>query len=331
MCVRGRAVASGLSFAAIRQQRKGLLDFTEGRGDQMRVRNAFRRAGLDRWLAAAVCSIGVAANAAAATTGLSSPFVFSTVGVWTGVGNTVIPEAWQADAIGPVVVEAGSQPTAYGRFRAALGSNGFEAQGIGGIDREVDGGSVWSDGFTVTGGTGSGLLTMSTHLTGSISGLGQMGYALFVSSQPYDLNALLATVGANHNGFWALQLANSVRVMFTGVANGCGSGIWNPDCGHMPLQNYQGPMDVTLTAKVPFTYGQALYVATGFSGAVLTPGGSASFLHSADFAISAPAGATMAALSGSVYAAAVPEASIGSMLSLGIVVIAVARRRRMAI
>jgi hypothetical protein len=144
-----------------------------------------------------------------------------------------------------------------------------------------------------------------------------MEYALFVSSQPYDLDSALSSVSANHNGFWALAFPNSTRLVFTGVANGCGTGIFNKECGHTPYQNYSGPLDVAFSASVPFTYGQPVYVLSLFVGAVLTPGGNAGFYNSASFGISAPPGATIASLSGVLYAAAVPEPPVSVLFVLG--------------
>jgi hypothetical protein len=270
----------------------------------------------------ATIALGATLAATAATAsvevGPSSPFVASVGGVWTGVGAPIIAEVPVSDAIGPVFVEFGDHETAYGKFRAAFGSNGFAVDGVGGVDREVDGGSLWSDGFTITGGTGSGLLTVSAHVSGTVTGFGQMNFALFVSDQPYNFDTLLSTINANKSGFWALALPDSTRVLYTAVANGCSTAIHNRECGHAPLEDVSGPIDLTLTAEVPFTYGQPLYVVSGFSGGVLTPGGSASFLDSADFGITAPAGAVVSSASGNFYAAAVPEPSVALLLAIGL-------------
>jgi hypothetical protein len=233
-----------------------------------------------------------------------SPFVAALAGVYDGPGNAIGPELFQTDASGPVLVQVGASPPAYGRFRSAFGANGFDIQVTGGLDREVDGGAMWSDGFLVTGGVGSGVLNLSTRITGSVSGQAEMFHGVFVSPAPFDLATVLAAV-RSAPGFWAVQLPNSVRVHFTGVANRCGLSNASNECGHVPLQNYAGPVDLTLTASVAFTYGQPLYVLAGFGGGVGVFGGSQSFLNSADFGISAPTGSTLASISGNTYAPAI--------------------------
>jgi hypothetical protein len=102
-----------------------------------------------------------------------------------------------------------------------------------------------------------------------------MFHAVFVSPAPFDLATVLAAV-RSAPGFWAVQLPNSVRVHFTGVANRCGLSNASNECGHVPLQNYVGPVDLTLTTSVAFTYGQPIYVLAGFGGASVFGGSQSS-------------------------------------------------------
>lgn len=253
------------------------------------------RAGAVLGLLLALCPAAVAAT--------TTPFLAALVGVYDGPGNAIGPELFQTSASAPVLVQTGTSSPAQGQFRSAFGSSGFDIQVTGGLNREVDGGAMWSDRFVVTGGAGSGVLSVSARITGSVAGQAEMFHAVFVSPAPFDLEATLGVIGAAP-GFWAVQLPNSTRVLFTGVANRCGQSGASQECGHVPFQNYQGPLDVTLTASVPFTYGQPFYVLAGFGGGVGVFGGSQSFLNSADFGISAPAGATLQSMSGTSYAAA---------------------------
>lgn len=259
-----------------------------------------------------------------------TPFVAATGGVWDGPGNSIVPEVLASSAVGPVLVETGALPAAYGKFRSEFGSNGFSISVTGGIDREVDGGSIWSDGFVVNGGTGSGTLKLSTHIVGAAAGEVEMVYALFVSDNPFDLQAMLGTIGSAP-GLWAVQFPTSVRVIFTGIANRCGLSHASDECGHVPLENYQGPLDLALTASVPFTFGQTFYVASLFGGGVSIFGGSAAFFNSANFGITVPAGTTLASMSGSVYATAVPEPAAWMLLVAGLCATVVLRRRRHAL
>ena len=248
-----------------------------------------------------------------------SPFVGSSAGVWEDGGDiVVVPETLQSSLVGPIVTEANNQPMAYARFRGEYGSNGFTIQVQSNTNREAYGASFWSDGFTVTGGAGVGFLTLSTHITGTVSGLGEMNYGLFVSSQPFDLTTLLSTARSNRSGFWALSLANSTRVIFTGVSNGCGARNWSRECGHVPFENYQGALDLTLLASVPYANGQPLYMLSVFAGGVGSSGGVESFLNSAEFGITPPSGATVQSLSTTVYAQAVPEPSPKLLLFVGL-------------
>lgn len=262
-----------------------------------------------------------------AAVALQSPFVAATGGVWDGPGNPIVPEQIVSDATGPVLVETGSGPTVAGRFRAAMGSNGFAINVQGGINREIDGGSIWSDGFTVGGGSGSGVLTLSSHIVGTVSGHAEMFYALYVSEQPFDLQTVFDTITAT-DGFWQLQLPGAQRLAYTAVANGCGQPKAMGDCGHVPLENYQGPLDLVTTVRLPFSYGRSFYVASGFGGGVGIFGGSADFFGSADFGITVPAGATLSSLSGQAYAAAVPEPATWALLAAGLGALQAGGRRR---
>ena len=177
-----------------------------------------------------------------------SPFVAADGGVFDGPGNPIIPEVLTSSAIGPVIVETGSLTTAYGKFRSAFGSNGFDIQVTGGLDREVDGGSIWSDGFLVTGGTGSGTLNLSAHIVGSVTAQAEMGYALFMSPDPFDLQTIVDAAGSSA-GFWQVQLPNSVRVLFSGIASRCGMSHASKDCGHVPLRELPGASGLTSDDK----------------------------------------------------------------------------------
>lgn len=282
--------------------------------------------------ARAICTLsGVALLAAccgawpvAAAAQTASPFVAVGGGVWNWPVE-VVPEVFQVDASGPLLLEFGSLPTAYGKYRAQFGSNGHEVQVPGGNGLEVAGGSVWSDGFFIGGGSGSGVLQLSTRITGSVAGRYDMAFALYTSDQPFDWQEVFDTVDESE-GIWDWQLPGVQRWLFTGIVNGCGGQYQPDDCTHYPHVNFQGSFDETLWSPVPFTYGQTLYVLSVFSGETGRDAGSGAFFNSASFGISPPAGATLRALSETAYASAVPEPATALLLLTGLCGWAVARR-----
>lgn len=267
-----------------------------------------------RLLAAFTAFAGLLPVAVAAPQG---PFVAVGAGVWNAAGDPVLAEVWDTDASGPVQVETGSTPDAFGSFRASFGSNGFSALGSGGIDREVYGGSIWTDGFVVGGGSGDGVLDVSAHIEGTVAGHGSLDYALYVSTTPFDFQVITDSVAAS-DAFWNLELPGATRVLYAAVANRCGLPLAIGDCGHVPFENHQGPLALTLTGAMPFTYGSPLYVASLFAGGLGAFGGSMDFLNSADFGVTAPVGATLQSVSGASYAAAVPEPSVTLMFGAGL-------------
>jgi len=259
---------------------------------------------------AAACAVLVASAAAAAP---QSPFVAVVNGVWNGAGDPIIPEIVIVSPTAPVSAERGARPDAFGSVQALYGSTGFDMQVSGGIDREVDVGSLWTDGLTVQGGSGSATLQVSARIHGSVSGHGEMFYGFFISTLPFDLQAIITAVDAAP-AFGAVVLPDATRMLFTGLANRCGQSQANSNCGFVPLPNYQGALDTTLGASLPFTYGQTLYVASIFGGGVGVFGGSETF--AADIAFGLPTGATLTAASGSTYP--VPEPASAVLLVLGL-------------
>lgn len=250
----------------------------------------------------------------------SSPFVAAGSGVWEAGGSvTIVESPFLSSSVGPVLSEATDSTLAYAGFRGAFGSNGFHIQVARNMNREAYGGSIWSDGFTVESSAPTGFLTFKSQVNGSVSGLGEMAYALYVSSRPFEITSVMDEASANRLGFWALSLPNSTRIFFTGVSNGCNQ-HWSRECGHVPFENFQGTLGITLTASVPFSTGQPLYVISIISGGVGNNGGVESFMNSADFSVSAPHGATLSSLSDTNYAQAVPEPSTLLELATGLAV-----------
>jgi PEP-CTERM motif len=260
-----------------------------------------------------------------------SPFNYGAVDIFDASGNDVIPSSEVSSASAPVFVESGTLPTAQGEARAGFGSNGFVLQASGPA-RGAAAASIWSDSFVVTGRTGSGVAALSAQIDGSLAGDADLSYALFVSPLPFDVQIIEAGYGTAPGFDFDPQVPNSERFLYTAIANGCGgqNGGGSAGCGHVPLENVQGPVNLTLTGSFSFTYGQTYYFASVFEGDVSANGGSEQFFNSADFGITVPAGATLTAISGTQYAAAVPEPETWILLLAGLGGIVAVFQRRMA-
>lgn len=261
----------------------------------------------------------------------SGHFVGAQTSIETANGNSIDPEKWEASQSGPFRLETGSLPVAYGDYRSDFGSHRLAAYVDGGQDREVFGASIWSDAFTVHDAP-SGVLTLRTRITGFISGLTEVGYALWTSPQPFDFEELHKQADESSGSFWSFAPENSTRLMITGFVNGCaGSGGWSEGCqdDDAPYKNYQGSVDITLNAELSFIQDQPIYVLSALLADVGDAGGTAVFLNSAHFGISAPIGASITTGSGLPYAsaAAVPEPSTWLLIGAGVVLAALRLRR----
>lgn len=193
------------------------------------------------------------------------------------------------------------------RARVSLGNAG--AYAFSSDEREAFGETWWVDGFTVTGGTGQGVLTLAVSVTGTLSGEGRANYGLFARQSMFsksELTAWLDCGGEPHCIPWEPQGSQALIPVTWAFGNGT----------------------TVLTATLPFTYGQTVYLASYF-GVETWAAGEADFYGSAHFGISAPDGALLGSASGASYlsAAAVPEPGAPWLLAAGLVLLAVRRRR----
>jgi hypothetical protein len=214
----------------------------------------------------------------------------------------------------PVVAERGpSNSGAYGKARAELGSNGFMASsGAAGF-------SAWSDGFTLTGGSGAGDLTISVSIHGELVGTAaDMVYGLYVAKTPFSVDS---EVGFNDENLGA-ALANANLLLSYSMT----------DSNASP--------NTTLIGKLNFTFGEKFYLFSYLGGDVCTPlepgrikpcsGGSEDFYHSAVFGLTAPAAAAVSTLSGHEYVAAVPEGGPVALFVVGLLTLSMSGRRTRA-
>jgi len=168
------------------------------------------------------------------------------------------------------------------------------------------GGAMFTDGYTITGG--SGIATTSVTLTGAIGAASNavMVYVLLKSATPFtDLEAI--------------EIAAGDFVL---------AGVPLPfDVVHATLASPAFPLDPVVTGTYSYTSGVPVYLA----GMLLTyaeQSGSANFLTTAKFGISAPAGGMLVTDSTIAYAQAVPEAGSWLLLTAGLVLIGAVRVRR---
>jgi hypothetical protein len=273
--------------------------------------------------AVAAVLLGTFGLAGAAT---PTPFTYGVVDIFDAVNGT---RSETSSATDPVSLAAGTAPGALGSVRTEFGSNGFAVEALA-DPLGAGAGSIWSDRFRITGGSGTGMLGLSVQIEGSIAGGADMFYDLFASAAAFDAQAIVAVYDTSD---YDRQLPGAVRLLHTAVANGCGGPSPSAACGHVPFQNFQGPFNLTLTGTVPFTYDAYFYLASVLGGDVSDDGagGRASFLNSARFGISVLTGGQLEWLGGAGYAQAVPEPTTWLLLCAGIACLAVAGRRRVAL
>lgn len=198
--------------------------------------------------------------------------------------------------------EVGTAPDSYAKARASFGENGGYAIAS---DQPANLGayaeSIWVDEFVIGGGTGTGVLTISVLVNGTMDGAGQPGgpgsnsyYQLYVSATPI--------------------YCNFDEVVCTGALV-------------IPLT--EGISGTSLfTAHVPFTYGQEFYLAS-YLGAEVLGDGFSDFFSSAHFGATAPDGSAIVGGSGVTYAlaSAVPEPHVLALLLFGLPILSLALRR----
>lgn len=202
--------------------------------------------------------------------------------------------------------EAGQAPDLYAKGRAYFGELGGYAIATSqpfdyGAFAEVS----WSDAFTITGDSGSGLLDIAVKVDGSFSGANtNVQYHLFTSDSPI-------TRGSN-GGSGLLGYQDGSNQMppdgSTEVISGYGVGAdtlatLSPEELALVEANPLNSGSNLYSVQVPFTYGVPLYIAS-YLGVEALGTGIADFYGTAHFGISAPQGAVLTTGSETVYQAA---------------------------
>ena len=235
---------------------------------------------------------------------------FSSVEVTTDDGATTFERATASD-----FAQVGSSPGLFAKGRASFGETGSFAIATG---QPADFGAYaetsWSDAFTIFGGTGAGILSVSAQVQGTLIGAGLPGgpgpnsiYALFASDSPI-------TLGQEGGG---------------GLLGFLDDGTTTPPDGSRTViglfESITGSH--VFTAEIPFTYGTTFYIAS-YLGAEVLGNGTADFFGSARFGATAPGGAIVMGASGTSYAlaVAVPEPASYALMIVGLFALAITMR-----
>lgn len=198
--------------------------------------------------------------------------------------------------------QVGSSPY-FAKARASFGETGSFAMVTGRpADNHAHAESSWSDAFTIVGSTGTGILSVSVQIEGSLTGAGANSiYALFASETPITLGD--ENLGTGLQGF----AGDNYPVP--------------PDGSRTVIGVYESISGSNIyTADIPFTYGTTFYIASHLGAEVWWPDGTADFYGSSRFGATAPNGGVITGASGTAYAlaAAVPEPSAHAMVAVGL-------------
>ncbi len=185
--------------------------------------------------------------------------------------------------------------------------------------------SIWTDEFTITGGTGVGRAKVSVNVTGWFGGgVGaQGGYGLWTAT-PSDLQRERDELLRADPLTWLGGVLDDPEDV--GVAKVLSYQAWVPAPGYsepgfliaQPNSLFGG----TFVATIEFVYGQPFWMASGLYG-FANDTGSLSAMNSAHFGITVQgdAGAQILSSSGTSYAAAVPEPANWVLLVVGLAVL----------
>jgi len=254
---------------------------------------------------------------------LPNSYLYSTVGITNNLLADPLPVEVEDFRTGlmDTATAAGQfpavgAPAAAGQANASYSVLGAFAQAFGQappVPYSVPGGyavlagSMFTDGFTITGGTGTAFT--STNLSGVVGASPDafMAYAVLKSETPFTNLDVLAEALA--------------YVLLTGELPPTLEAV------HASIARAGETFEPLPTGSYTYTSGVPVYLA----GVLLTyaeQSGSASFLTTAQFGIT-PTG-SLATTSGYVYAQAVPEPSAWAMMFAGLALLAFVARWRVA-
>lgn len=216
----------------------------------------------------------------------------------------ILPYERQVDS---QFAQVGSNPGLFAKGRAIFGETGSYAIATGqpstvGAFAETS----WSDAFTILGGTGNSILSVSVRVDGLLTGGGSVSsYRLFVSDTPITLGAegIDGILGYDDNDNHLTNRGpddSDIAIQAYGVSPDVLAQLSQEE---LDLLNQSPSINAgsnIFTAEIPFTYGVTFYIASKLNAEVMG-GGTADFFNSSHFGATAPGGLTVTGASGTSY------------------------------
>ena len=232
----------------------------------------------------------------------AAPFTYAAYGYFQTSGVLLLDDDQSASGTASVLGIVGE------KSRASYGDNGVALPSGGGYAL-----SVWSDGFVVNGGSGVGTLNFSVQLHGTLFDPQDVVYALLMSEDP---NTFFPAAIVAQADYGYENLSGATPVLLVELDD---TPDFQPPADSLP----SGSVNSLFNVSVPFTYGQSFYLAS-----VLDIGGYGDFYNSAKFGITAPEGAIINKLSGTLYpVATVPLGETWALMLAGLSILGVRHRR----
>lgn len=178
--------------------------------------------------------------------------------------------------------------------------------------------SVWSDVFTLQGGSGAGSLSVSATIDGQFgNGFGASGDYLLLRMTPAEAAAFLQDP-------ISILFGEQAGMVVLGLSQNTFDPRFSESGERLPPGSAFGG---TRVGELAFVYGESFALVSVLLAGANDQGSLVSF-NSARFGISAPDSASIGTASGFVYASAVPEPGTWLMLTLGLLAVATSVLRR---
>jgi hypothetical protein len=215
---------------------------------------------------------------------------------FAGTDNTTSQDIFDCSN-GSNVVADRTNGTSIAKGRANLGSLGYRYTSPN-ADRAFSGG-MWSDQFTITGLTGTGIAKVSLEMHGTFAGNAVSFSTIWYSLAPISTDSVKDVLNGN-----STAPPNSITIIGDQIMNGAN------DSNRL------------LQGSFEFQFNQPFYLLALFGGG----GGNADFYNSQTFGLTTQFGSAYSTNSGVTYASAVPDAQTSALFLVGLILIAITRR-----